>query len=226
MDKSTDLGFGQLGSAYNDMGGMIIPPMGKVIVAITFLELTTPTVLQPELLSTGSAGPSFMSIASAANQTLANADSDQNFNGVHVSAITDVTYTSDGASGETLTLTVPAPVGTVFPGQYVMLANTAGENDGSTLLAFDTHNQQGCPIPIYNGHNMKGVRVASHPTTTTVTLTHPISATSQSLIFLDENHGAGGLTAAGQTFPKGLTIYGRWSAFQAGATGVICYFGN
>jgi hypothetical protein len=38
-------------------------------------------------------------------------------------------------------------------------------------------------------------------------------------------HGAGGIRANGQVYPKGLTIYGRWTAFQPSAAGVICYFG-
>ena len=49
---------------------------------------------------------------------------------------------------------------------------------------------------------------------------------TQGLIFLDEFHGAGGLTAASQAFPSGLTIYGRWTTFTPSAAGVICYFGK
>ena len=36
----------------------------------------------------------------------------------------------------------------------------------------------------------------------------------------------GGITAASQVFPSGLTIYGRWTAFTPSAAGVICYFGK
>ena len=60
-----------------------------------------------------------------------------------------------------------------------------------------------------------------------VKLDAAITPTSdQALVFLDEQHGAGGITAASQVFPKGLTIYGRWTAFKPSATGVICYFGK
>ena len=44
--------------------------------------------------------------------------------------------------------------------------------------------------------------------------------------FLGPEQGAGGITAAAQVYPKGVTIYGRWTAFQPSAAGVICYFGK
>ena len=39
---------------------------------------------------------------------------------------------------------------------------------------------------------------------------------------LDSN----GDTTSGITFPAGMTIYGRWTAFKPSAAGVICYFGK
>ena len=222
-------GFGQLGSAYADVANIIVPPLGHVIVAIQFLADNTPTLLTPEKLTTvtGSAGagsgPSYVSIAATAGALLAVAESDQNFRGSHASAIGNGT---DTAAGTEHTLTTAAPVGTVRVGQYVLLANTAADNDGSTPMVLDVSASDGCPIPIYSGPNQQGVRVTSHPTTTTVTLDAPITTSSQSLIFLDEHHGAGGLTAASQAFPAGLTIYGRWTAFKPSAAGVICYFGQ
>ena len=42
----------------------------------------------------------------------------------------------------------------------------------------------------------------------------------------DGQAGAGGIRADGQLYPKGITIYGRWSVFKGEADkGVICYFG-
>ena len=211
-------GFGQLGSAYADVANIIVPPQGSVIVAIQFLDNNTPTLLTPEKLSTS--GPSYFSIASAANETLADADHNQNFNGVHTSVV------SAGTAGAELTLTTAAPVGTVRVGQYVLLANTAADNDGSTPMVLDVNASDGCPVPIYSGPNQAGVRVTSHTATNKITLDGTIAVSSQTLIFLDENHGAGGLTAAAQSFPKGLTIYGRWTAFKPSAAGVIAYFGK
>ena len=37
--------------------------------------------------------------------------------------------------------------------------------------------------------------------------------------------GTGGLVLASQEFPKGLTIYGRWTSFTPSAKGCIVYFG-
>ena len=222
-------GFGQLGSAYADVANIIVPPTGHVIVAIQFLADNTPTLLTPEKLTTvtGSAGagsgPSYVSIAATANVALATAESDQNFRGAHASAIGNGTNT---AAGTEHTLTTAAPVGTVRVGQYVLLANTAADNDGSTAMDLDVSSTDGCPIPIYSGPNQQGVRVTSHSATDKVTVDANITSATQSFIFLDEQHGAGGLTAASQVFPKGVTIYGRWTAFKPSAAGVICYFGK
>ena len=224
-------GFGQLGSAYTDVANIIVPPVGHVIVAIQFLADNTPTLLTPEKLAsitgeTGSgSGPSYVSIAGTGNVVLATAESDQNFRGVHASAITDVDDESTGIAGTELTLTTAAPVGTVKVGQYVLLANTAADNDGSTPMVLDVSTSDGCPIPIYSGPNQAGVRVTSHSATNKVTLDANITASTQSLIFLDEQHGAGGITAAGQAYPANSTIYGRWTALKPSAAGVICYFG-
>ena len=225
-------GFGQMGSAYADVANIIVPPAGHVIIAIQFLSDTTPALLTPEKLAsvtgnTGSgSGPSYVSIAGTGNVVLATAESDQNFRGVHASAITDVAAATTGLAGTELTLTTVAPVGTVKVGQYVLLANTAADNDGSTPMVLDVSTSDGCPIPIYSGPNQAGVRVTSHSATNKVTLDASITSSPQSLIFLDEHHGAGGITAAAQVFPKGLTIYGRWTAFKPSAAGVICYFGK
>ena len=221
-------GFGQLGSAYTDVANVIVPPTGHVIVAIQFLADNTPTLLTPEKLATvtgeagAGSGPSYVSIAGTANVVLATAESDQNFRGSHASAVTNVTNNPPGTE---LTLTTVAPVGTVRVGQYVLLANTAADNDGSTPMVLDVSTTDGCPIPLYSGPPRAGVKVTSHTATNKVTVDANITAATQSLIFLDEQHGVGGLTAAGQVFPKGVTIYGRWTAFKPSAAGVICYFG-
>ena len=83
------------------------------------------------------------------------------------------------------------------------------------------------PIPITKGPNKQGVKVTSYTAgATTLTLDTQITPSTQGLIFLDDFHGAGGLTAASQVFPKGVTIYGRWTTFTPSAAGVICYFGK
>ena len=85
------------------------------------------------------------------------------------------------------------------------------------------------PYPIYNGPNKRGVYVTAWDGASKVKLSGAIdtsSTTDQSLIFLDEFHGAGGISVASQVFPAGMTIYGRWTAFKPSAAGVICYFGK
>ena len=222
-------GFGQMGSVFTNLAKPVFPPKDHVIVAIQFLADNTPTLLTPEKLATvtgstgAGSGPSYISIAGTANVALATAESDQNFRGAHASAIGDCTNT---AAGGEHTLTTAAPVGTVRVGQYVLLANTAADNDGSTPMVLDVSASDGCPIPIYSGPNQAGVKVTSHTATNKVTLDGNITASTQSLIFLDEHHGAGGITCASQIFPKGITIYGRWTAFKPSAAGVICYFGK
>jgi hypothetical protein len=97
-----------------------------------------------------------------------------------------------------------------------------GDSD-TTGLTIDTAET---PIPITEGPNQQGVKVTAYDGATTVKLDAQITPSTQGLVFLDDFHGAGGLTAASQIFPKGLTIYGRWTAFTPSAAGVICYFGK
>ena len=81
--------------------------------------------------------------------------------------------------------------------------------------------------PIYNGPNKQGVFVTGYDGISKVKLSAAITSSSdQALVFIDETHGAGGISVASQVFPKGLTIYGRWAAFKPSTGGVICYFGR
>ena len=136
---------------------------------------------------------------------------------MHASHVTDGTI----AAGGDVTLATSG-AGRVAVGQYVLLVNDDADESAATAQTIDALT----PIPIYNGPNKQGVKVIAFDGTTGVTLDTGISPNSQALIFLDEQHGAGGITAAGQVFPKGVTIYGRWTAFTPSAAGVICYFGK
>ena len=209
-------GFGQLGSAYSDIAQTIVPPKDHVIVAIQFLADNTPTVLTPEKLDRN--GPGYFAISGSTGDDIEVADNNYfNFNGVHASHVTNGTI----AAGSNVTLATSG-AGRVRVGQYVLLVNDDADESGATAQTIDAET----PVPIYKGPNKQGVKVTSFNGTTTVTLDAQITPSSQALIFLDEYHGAGGLTAASQVFPKGLTIYGRWTAFQPSAAGVICYFGK
>jgi hypothetical protein len=209
-------GFGQLGSAYSDVAQTIVPPKDHVIVAIQFLADNTPTVLTPEKLD--QKGPGYFAISGSTGDDIEVADNNYfNFNGVHASHVSDG---SISAGGDVTLATSGA--GRVKVGQYVLLVNDDADESGATAQTIDTET----PVPIYSGPNAQGVKVTGFNGTTTVNLSADITPSSQALIFIDEQHGAGGITAASQVFPKGLTIYGRWTAFEPSAAGVICYFGK
>ena len=215
-------GFGQMGSAYCDVDNVIIPPKDHVIVAIQFLEANTPTVLEPEKLD--EAGPNFPAISGSTTDLIDAAGNNYfNFNGVWTSSIADAAV----AAGAEITLEdVPSPLDRIKVGNYVLLVN-----ETATEASVDTVIQTGQPpYPIYNGPNKQGVYVTAWDGASKVKLSGAIdtsSTTGQALVFLDETHGAGGLTAASQPFPMGLSIYGRWVAFKGeNGKGVICYFGK
>ena len=211
--------FGQLGSVFCNVDNVIIPPKGHVICAITFLDANTPTILTPEKLDEG--GPNFPAISgSTADHVDSSGNNYFNFNGVWSSEISDATH----AAGTDITLETPAvPTGRIRVGNYVLLVNgDASEQD--TDMVIDTADT---PYPIYSGPNKQGVYVTAYDGVDKVKLSAAITSSSdQALVFLDETHGAGGIQAASQTFPKGLTIYGRWVAFKPATGGVICYFGK
>jgi hypothetical protein len=210
-------GFGQMGSAYSDVDNVIIPPKGMVIVAIQFLDNNTPTVLVPEKLD--ETGPNFPAITDGVDAHVdATGNNYFNFNGAWASEIPNISKTA----GQDVTLDTPAvPVGRIRVGDYVLLVNgDASEADTDMVIDPET------PYPIYNGPNKQGVYVTAYDGVDKVKLSADITPTlDQALIFINETHGAGGITATSQQFPKGLTIYGRWVAFKPAATGVIAYFG-
>ena len=207
-------GFGQFGSAYSDLAKPIVPPTGLVITAITFLDDNTPTVLTPEKLD--SEGPSYINIQDTTGDIQV-ADNHANFNGVHAVDCTDV----GSAIAAGADITIASASSKIKVGQYVLLVEDDDTDTAGITIDSDT------PIPITRGPNKQGVKVASYDGVTTLTLDTALSGLSgQGLIFLDDFHGAGGLTATSQVFPSGVTIYGRWTTFTPSAAGVICYFGK
>ena len=64
---------------------------------------------------------------------------------------------------------------------------------------------------------------------TAITFNRPVVASSTTLTFSESNGtGDGGEDATGIVYPKGLTIYGRWTEVKPSVDtdgGVICYFG-
>ena len=218
--------FGQLGSAYSDKAQPIIPPKDHVIVAITFLHTqqdTTPTIMTPERLDEG--GPGFAGITGTTAKDVEDFEetitSNVNFAGACGSAISNATH----AAFTDITLTnPPSDTSLIRKGQYALLVDPAATENGGTALAIDTAQT---PLPVYNGPHKAGVKVVSWDGVDKVQLDTAITSSGEALIFIDETHGAGGITAESQGYPAGTTIYGRWTAFQTEAgKGVICYFGK
>ena len=198
-------GFGQLGSAFSNLAKPIYPPKDHVIVAIQFLADNIPTVLTTEILDTQ--GPQYF----GTNDTEATA---ANYLGVTEAAV------ATGAT--TTTPELSAANSKIKAGQYVLLVNDSDTVDAGLTVDAET------ATPIYNGPNKQGVKVVSYGGgTDDLVLDTSISpTTSQTLVFLDEYHGAGGTTMEGVTFPKGVTIYGRWTSITPAAAPIICYFGK
>jgi len=207
-------GFGQLGSAYTDLAKTIVPPQDMIIVAIQFLADNTPTVLTPEKLDTR--GPGFVSISGTTTDVVGVADDYMNFQGAAQANCDTATEFLAGSD-----VSVSATTGTIKVGQAVLLVLDADHEGSGLTIDAET------PVPIYSGPNQQGVFVTGIAANGDPQLSAEINpAINQHLIFLGPEQGAGGITAAAQVYPKGLTIYGRWTAFKPSAAGVICYFGK
>ena len=211
----TAYNFGQLGSMFTNLAKPVYPPKGKVIVAIQFLADNAPTTMITETLD--SLGPQFP----GTSDTEA---SDANYLGVTEAAI--------NAAGDTDgNVALTAENSLIKPGQFVIIGA-----DGDTIdTGITLDSGAGHVDPIYNRPTRRGIVVKSIDGTV-LTLEQAdgtvFSAANldnaNTLYFLDENHGAGGTTTEGVTFPGGITIYGRWTKFIPAADadgGVICYFG-
>ena len=208
-------GFGQMGSVFTNLAKPIYPPKGHVIVAIQMVADATLSALHTETLD--STGPQYLT-------TEDTEATDANYIGV--------TEAAAGGAGSTAgVVTISAANAKIKAGQYVLIAA-----DGDTIdtgLTVDAG--AGHLTPIYNGPIAQGIIVKSI-SSTTLTLSQANGSTfdassidaDNTFYFLDEYHGAGGTTTEGVTWPKGLTIYGRWTMVLPTADadgGIICYFG-
>ena len=216
-------GFGQLGSVFTNLAKPVFPPKDHVIVAIQFLADNIPTVMETETLD--SMGPQF---PTHQDDELASAGGpDANYLG-----IVEAPATSGVAATGVITLSseIAATNALITPGQIVLIGADADTIDaGITVDAAAGHID-----PIYQGPNKQYLEVVSiSGTALTVkgvgkgtTANLGSIDTSNTLYFLDGYHGAGGTTTEGVTFPKGVTIYGRWTTVTPAAAPVICYFGK
>ena len=209
MSKSLDVdySFGQMGSAHGKVATPIYPPKGMAIIAIQFLADNTPTVLQPEQFG-----------KKAGFHQYHNTESGFNFGGIVERNVTNGSYSAKAS----VTISTASPF--IKAGQYVLLINQSDSNTTGITVDSETPTpglntvgaEQGCKVVSYGGG------------TTDLVLDCDITPSSQSLVFIDESHGAGGQDASSITYPKGLTIYGRWTKVTPSADtdgGIICYFG-
>jgi len=205
-------GFGQLGSVFTNLAKPVFPPKDHVIVAVQFLADNTPTSMITETLDTH--GPQFPTT----DDTEASAN---NYLGVAESAA--------GGAGSTAGVVTIVANAAIKPGQFIVIGADADTIDAGITL--DTG--AGHITPIYQGPNQQGLVVKSIDGTT-LTIENKNGGVfdassldaSNTLYFLDEHHGAGGTTTESIVFPRGITIYGRWTTVTPSAAPVICYFGK
>jgi hypothetical protein len=227
-------GFGQMGSVFQNLAFPVYPPKDHVIVAIQFLADNALSVLETETLHT--MGPQFITHQ---DDELASAGGpDANFIGV---AFAEASGAGTVATG-TIPITDNARNVGIAPGQIVLIGDdaTEGIDNGITVDADAGHID-----PVYQGPNKNYMEVVSisggtygtslvvkevgtHATGKGIAEIDHID-TANRLYFLDPFHGGGGTTTEGVTFPKGVTIYGRWTKVTPAADaagGIICYFGK
>ena len=225
-------GFGQMGSVFTNLAKPVYPPKDHVIVAIQFLADNTPTQLITETLDT--MGPQFIT-------TEDTEATDANYIGV-----TEAAFVSSGSYASVGYITIGgwSADPKIKKGQYVIIAADGDTIDTGLTIDHDAGNHANlqAATPIYQGPNAQGIVVKSITNysiggNSTLVLENADGSvfdasnidSGNTLYFLDEYHAVGGTVTDGVKFPKGLTIVGRWTMFQAEADadgGAICYFGK
>ena len=226
--------FGQLGSVFTNLAKPVYPPKDHVIIAIQFLADNIPTVLETETLDT--MGPQFPTHQD--DELKADGGPDANFTGTTWAAVTNVGVPSTGV----IPIADVVANNQIKPGQIVLITTGSSEDGADIDDGLTEDAAAGHITPVYQGpnkHYMEVVSLSGGTYGTSLVVKEvgtPVSGagiaeidhldTANTLYFLDSYHGAGGTTVEGVTFPKGVTIYGRWTAFKPAAAPVICYFGK
>jgi len=197
-----------MGSAHGKTATPMYPPTGMRIVAIQFLADNTPTVLESEKLS------------KTGGMQYTNTESQFNFNGTFETNVTNGSYSAGAA------VLIAQDSHKINKGQYVLLINQSDTNTSGVTVDAETLTPMGLSTGVSQGCYVTNHVYGDSPAK--VQLSCDITPSSQSLVFLSSNIGVGGQDASGITYPKGLTIYGRWVKVTPSADtdgGIICYYG-
>ena len=211
-------GFGQMGSAFIDAANKpLYPPKDMVIVAITFLADT-----KLEILSTNAGGLTSDTITDAGGLT------QSPWIGTDVAAHSVGNYSdADGHNNNGLNATggfelAADATGKIVPGMIV---------ESATMFPRDIND----PYIVKEFSHASGQRgfVAkrSNPDVVAALAANVADGSNEVVNFFDPNTiGFGGaIIDSSNVFPKGVTIYGRWTAVEIanGETGsFIAYFGQ
>ena len=145
--------------------------------------------------------------------------------------IVAIQFLADNILGE-LTAEIPHTENAEYVGTAV-----AAHDTGDTTLTLGGANALIKPGMIIESQGDTDIPVSlTTPTTviaydgaTTVTMSAAHTVNSQTVgFFAQRGSGFGGISVSSAIFPKGLTIYGRWTSVTPAADadgGIICYFG-
>ena len=189
---------GSMGSVYTHANAAVIPPQGMVITAIQFLADNILTELLAEQHPAGVA---------AGPKYVSTATAHGNGDAMQLCG-------NGNSLGPTVTMT--GANAAVKVGQRVTAANP-------NYTFFPNHHNHATGIePVFiTAISANGLVLTLSRDVALVSNTNMIFSTPLGT-------GSGGATTSNAVFPKGLTIYGRWTSVKATADangGIICYFG-
>ena len=204
-------GFGQMGSMLVDGTDAFYPPKGYVIVAITALD----------------DGVAFNATNGLVSDLDVNGNSpwittDADAHGTGIIAATTGHNNNGNADHDTGEITLGAASTSIKKGMIVESATLCPRSltDPFVVLSHDgTTTAQGLVIAKQSNPNVAVDHAGN-----------VASGAAEALFILENNggQGRGGVEMdASNTLPKGVTIYGRWTAGKLNAAkSIICYFGK
>tara|TARA_Y100000593_G_scaffold78749_1_gene146343 strand:- start:1742 stop:2374 length:633 start_codon:yes stop_codon:yes gene_type:complete len=201
-----DYGFGQMGSMLVDGTSAFYPPKGMVIVAITSLSDSTAFNATNGLVS------DLETYSDNNNSPWISTDADAHGTG---EAAAQNGHT-DGSSNADGVITLASADATIKPGMIV---------ESATM----------CPRSLTNPYMVKSIDSTTLTVTKkdnyhkqTIDVAGELASGAAEPVYFFRTHGQGfgGVEMdASNTIPKGISIYGRWTAGKLAGGAVIVYFG-